>query len=125
MPNYQGQPRRRDASINMHRAVAESAKAGQLLRSTNVSIARGYVEAIIDRKLDAALVAAARTLARAIDEEAAPGGDRYLLAKLIAEFRDTVIRLRLDPVSRGGDKNDFAGLLDSLRTPEVGNTPNP
>lgn len=121
MANRRGSTRDARGAPNQA-TLFDLAKTQRLERATDLAIRRGYIESVIDRNLDASMVTLARTLARAIDEAASAGGDRWLLARLTGELRETLIRLRLDPVSRGGDRNEFAELLDAMRTPTVGNT---
>jgi hypothetical protein len=124
MPTDRKRSLRGGAAGPLQSALFDLAKTHRLERSVDLAIRRGYVESIIDRNLDAGMVSVARTLARAIDEAASGGGDRWLLARLVGELRETLIRLRLDPVSRGSDKNEFGQLLAAMREPTVGDTTN-
>jgi len=106
-------------------ALFQLSRTRRLEIACDKAIRRAYVESVIDRNLDAGMVTMARTLARAIDEAASGGGDRWLLARLTGELRETLIRLRLDPVSRGGERDDFSELLAAMRQPTMGDTTQP
>src|SRR5262245_2207711 len=115
--------RKSHGASQLQGALFDLARTQRLERATDVAIRRGYTEAVIDRNLDAGMVTLARTLARAIDEAASGGGDRWLLARLTGELRETLIRLRLDPVSRGTDRNEFADLVAAMGAPTLGDAP--
>lgn len=90
---------------------------------------RGRVESALERAIaaarkagaladaDAAALTLARAQARGVDiAEAA--NQLWALAAIGRELRETLIRLRLDPVSRGGDRDSIIEFLRSLGTPE-------
>jgi hypothetical protein len=100
--------------------------------------AKGRVEVAVDRAVavarrdqaltpvDDGLVAVARTVARALDQAAAEQ-DKWAVARLAGELSSTLARLRLDPSSRGGDRDSLANFLADLArptpgTPAVGDT---
>lgn len=70
------------------------------------AIRRGQRDGILTAELDGGLCAVARTLAEALDEASAAGGDRWLLARLTSELRETLCRLRLDPSARVSNQRD-------------------
>lgn len=94
--------------------------------------AKGRVEVAVDRAVAAAqrdkaladvdggLVAVARTVARALDQ-AAGKEEKWAVARLAGELSSTLARLRLDPSSRGGDRDTLATFLASLASPDPGN----
>lgn len=102
---------------------------------------KGRVEVALDRAiaaardvkslsaLDAAIVTLARAQARGVD--AAEGArDTWALAAIGRELRETLIRMRLDPASRGVGADGLAEFLAALSTPDpagpaVGDTPHP
>jgi len=92
---------------------------------------KGRVEVAVDRAVAAAkrdkaladvdggLVAVARTVGRALDQ-AAGEQDKWAVARLAGELASTLARLRLDPSSRGGDRDSLANLIASLARPDPG-----
>lgn len=70
------------------------------------AIRRAQREGMLAAELDGGLCAVARTLAEALDESSADGGDRWLLARLTSELRETLIRLKLDPSARETNEPD-------------------
>lgn len=97
-------------------------------RAIDAAIRAAYRDGLVDKDLDAGMTVLARVLARAIDQLVADGGDKWLLPRLTSELRETLTRLRLDPMMRAGGRDEFAEFLASLNTPEpgaaeVGDTP--
>lgn len=85
------------------------------------AIRRGQREGLLATELDAGLCAMARTLAEALDEASGAGGDRWLLARLNGELRETLARLRLDPTARPTDnRDDLQELLAALAGDDAG-----
>lgn len=102
---------------------------------------KGRVEVALDRAitaardakslsaLDAAIITLARAQARGVD--AAEGArDTWALAAIGRELRETLIRMRLDPASRGVGADGLAEFLAALAHPDppgtaVGDTPHP
>lgn len=77
-----------------------------------------YAAGVVDKDLDAAAIALARTLARATDQQATPDGNAWAVAALARELRTLLERLRLDPTARGaGDRDEFAEFLSDLAKP--------
>lgn len=99
---------------------------GRISRAVSACFARAVRDGRLDEVLDGPVMALARSLAIAMDTRAGdPDGNAVGLAKLAAELRQVMVRLRLDPVSRGGEGGDeFDQFLRSLSTP-VGNQPDP
>lgn len=84
------------------------------------AIRRAQHQGLLDAQLDGALCAVARTLAEALDEAAAAGGDRWLLARLTSELRETLARLRLDPCARVVNQRDeLAELVAQMANPDT------
>jgi hypothetical protein len=92
---------------------------------------KGRVEAALDKAIaaarqagnlsdvDGAAITLARAQARGVD--AAEGGrNPWALAALGRELRETLIRLRMDPVSRGGNRESIAEFLAALGRPTPG-----
>lgn len=105
---------------------------------------KGRVEVALDRAiaaaragkslsaLDAAIVTLARAQARGVDA-AESSRDTWALAAIGRELRETLIRMRLDPASRGVGADGLAEFLAALSSPDpphppgsaVGDTPDP
>jgi hypothetical protein len=103
-------------------------RAGRHERSVNQAIRRGQREAIIDATLDSGLASLARGLARAADV-AESAKNPWAVAAVARELRETLIRLRLDPASRGADRDAWDDFLSALNEPAgagpVGDPPQP
>jgi hypothetical protein len=85
------------------------------------AIRRGQRDGHLESSLDAGLCAVARTLAEALDETSAAGGDKWLLARLTSELRETLTRLKLDPSARVTDERDeLAELVAQLSGSDSG-----
>lgn len=90
---------------------------------------KGRVETALDKALtaarraggladvDAAVMTLARAQARACDVAEA-ARDVWALARIGGELRETLMRMRLDPVSRGANRDQIVEFLKSLGTPE-------
>lgn len=97
---------------------------------------RGRVEAALERAItaarrdraltdaDAGAVALARAQARGVDGAEA-GRNPWALAALGRELRETLIRLRLDPVARGPGRESVAEFLAALAQPTPGDGAGP
>lgn len=92
-------------------------RKGRCESNVDRAVLAGYAAGTVDKNLDAAAVALARTLARATDAQA-EAGNPWAIAALARELRVLLERLRLDPVSRGaGDRDEFADFLSDLAKP--------
>jgi hypothetical protein len=105
-----------------NRAAATSTpgtgRKGRCESSVDRAVLAAYAAGVLDKDLDAAAIALARTLARATDEQARPDGNAWAVATLARELRTLLERLRLDPTARGsGDRDEFADFLSDLATP--------
>jgi hypothetical protein len=67
-------------------------------------------------EVDGAALTLARAQARGVDIAEA-GQDVWALARIGAELRETLQRLRLDPVSRGAQTDDVKDFLAALAHP--------
>jgi len=103
---------------------------------------KGRVEVALDKALgvaraagalsdlDAAVYTLARAQARGVDLAEADR-NTWALAAIGRELRETLIRMRLDPVSRGANRDDLVEFLRSLAHPDpapgpaVGDPPKP
>lgn len=93
------------------------ARKGRCESNVDTAVRAAYEAGVVDSKLDAAAVAMARTVARALDAQA-EAGNPWAVAALARELRSTLERLRLDPVARGlGDRDEFAEFLHDLAKP--------
>jgi hypothetical protein len=72
--------------------------------------------------VDAAAITLARAQARGVDG-AESARNPWALAALGRELRETLIRLRMDPVSRGGNRESIAEFLAALGRPTPGEPP--
>jgi hypothetical protein len=66
--------------------------------------------------VDAGAIALARAQARAVDV-AEGARDVWALARVGGELRETLIRLRLDPVARGAGGDQVADFLKAISAP--------
>lgn len=92
-------------------------RLGRVERSVNAAIRRGYADGWVDKDLDAGMCAVARSLARMLDG-AVSDDDRWAVARLTGELRETLRAMRLEPTSRGAGGDEFADLVASLSAPE-------
>lgn len=81
-------------------------------RRVEQAVAASVAAATLDAK-DAGAAALAVELARAVDV-ASMRNDPYGIAQAATPLREQLIRLKLDPASRGDTANDFAAWLDGL-----------
>lgn len=91
--------------------------------------AKGRVETALDKALaaarkagmladvDAAVLTLARAQARGVDA-AEQERNTWALAAIGRELRETLIRMRMDPVSRGANRDELVTFLRSLADPE-------
>lgn len=90
-------------------------RMGRVERAVNTAITAARRDgALID--VDTAALTLARSQARGVDL-AEGGRDVWALARIGGELRETLIRLRLDPVSRGASRDQLADFLASLTEP--------
>lgn len=79
--------------------------------------------------VDAAVLTLARAQARGVDA-AEQERNTWALAAIGRELRETLIRMRMDPVSRGANRDELVNFLrdlakpDSSAGPAVGDTTN-
>ena len=100
-------------------AAAGRRRKGRVEVAVDKAVAAGYRDEVVSPKLDAGMVALARTLAGQLDE-AARTMDPWALSRVSGELRAVLGQLRLDPTSRGGLRRDeFADLVASLARPTV------
>lgn len=90
---------------------------------------KGRVEAGLDKavaaarrsgglaEVDTAVLTLARAQARACDVAEA-ARDVWALARIGGELRETLVRMRLDPVSRGANRDQVVEFLRDLANPE-------
>lgn len=92
-------------------------KIGRVERALNVALtAARRARSLSD--LDAGAVALARAQARGVDV-AEGARDVWALARVSSELRETLIRLRLDPVARGAGGDQLDDLLTRLARPSL------
>lgn len=93
-------------------------RMGRVERAINTAIAAARRDgALID--VDTGALTLARSQARGVDM-AEGARDVWALARIGGELRETLIRLRLDPVSRGASRDQLADFLASLTEPTPG-----
>jgi hypothetical protein len=94
----------------------KAVRAGRVERAVNDAVRRARADELIS-SLDDAMVTLARAQARAVDVAEA-ARDVWALARAGGELRETLIRLRLDPTSRGVVTRDgMAEFLADIRRP--------
>ena len=93
-------------------------RRGRVETAVNAAVRSARVEKLLS-DLDGGLVTLARACARAVDVAEA-AHDVWAVARAAGELRDTLIRLRLDPTSRGADRDNLADFLTSLTEPAAG-----
>lgn len=92
-------------------------KLGRVERALNTALsAARRAGSLAD--LDAGAVALARAQARAVDV-AEGARDVWALARVSSEMRETLIRLRLDPVARGAGGAALSDFLDRIGRPTL------
>lgn len=112
--------RKRPKPVPQAALFAAAAKKRAKL-AVDKAIRRGQREGLVSAELDAGLCAVARTLAESLDECAAAGGDKWLLARLAGELRETLGRLRLDPTARvTGAPDELADLMAQMAGADSG-----
>lgn len=94
-------------------------RKGRVEVAVDKAVSAGYRDEVVSPRLDAGMVALARTLARQLDH-AARTMDPWALARISGELRAVLAQLRLDPTARGGlHRDEFADLVASLARPTV------
>ncbi len=93
-------------------------RRGRVETAVNKAIMAARKQNLVD-DLDGALITLARAQARSVDVAEA-ARDVWALARVGGELRDSLIRLRLDPTSRGAFRDDVGGFLADLAKPTPG-----
>ncbi len=93
-------------------------RRGRVESAVNKAITAARRQNLVD-DLDGALITLARAQARAVDVAEA-ARDVWALSRAGGELRESLIRLRLDPTSRGAFRDDVAGFLADLAKPTAG-----
>jgi hypothetical protein len=108
--------RRRGAAADKALFELPAGRRGRVESAVNAAVRAARAESTIG-ELDAGLVTLARAQARAVDlAEAAR--EVWALARIGGELRESLIRLRLDPTSRGvGRDSSVADFLASIAGP--------
>lgn len=97
-------------------------RRGRVESAVNAAVRAARAEQTINA-LDAGLVTLARAQARAVDVAEAKR-DVWALARAGGELRESLIRLRLDPTSRGvGRDSSVADFLASIAGPAPADPP--
>lgn len=92
-------------------------KLGRVERALNKALSAAHrAGALAD--VDAGAVALARAQARAVDVAEA-AREVWALARVGGELRETLIRLRLDPVARGSAGDQLSNFLADIAKPSV------
>jgi hypothetical protein len=108
-------PRKRDTSALFD---VPAGKIGRVERALNTALAAARrARSLAD--VDAGVIALARAQARGVDVAEA-ARDVWALARVSSELRETLIRLRLDPVARGAGGDQLADFLDRIGRPVAG-----
>jgi hypothetical protein len=94
---------------------------GRVERAVDEAVRKARGERTIDA-LDSGMVSLARACARAVDVAEA-GRDVWALARAAGELRETLVRLRLDPTSRGLSRDSIADWLADLARPSTATDP--
>src|SRR5262245_39821627 len=113
--------RRRPDDEGLFRLPA--AGRGRVEKAVNSAILAARKESTLG-PLDDGLITLARAQARAVDVAEA-ARDVWALARVSSELRESLIRLRLDPTSRGASRDQLADLLRSLGEPTPGDPAGP
>jgi len=90
-------------------------RKGRVERAVDAAIAAARRDGAL-ADVDGAALTLARAQARGVDIAEA-GQDLWALARIGAELREMLQRLRLDPVSRGGQSDDVRDFLADLARP--------
>lgn len=90
-------------------------RRGRVEAAVNLAVRKARAEKLLT-DLDGGLITLARACARAVDTAEATR-DVWAVSRAAGELRDTLIRLRLDPTSRGADRDSLADFLQSLTEP--------
>jgi hypothetical protein len=90
-------------------------RRGRVESAVNKSVRRAWQDEALN-ELDAGLVTLARAQGRAVDVAEA-ARDVWALSRASGELRETLIRLRLDPTSRGASGDSLASFLAELAKP--------
>lgn len=105
-------------------------RRGRVEAAVNAAVRRARADGLLS-DLDGGLITLARAQARAVDVAEA-GRDVWAVSRAGGELRESLIRLRLDPTSRGANRDSLADFLQSLAEPTpadpagaatVGNSP--
>lgn len=92
-------------------------RIGRVERALNVAlVAARRAGSLAD--VDAAVIALARAQARGVDV-AEGARDVWALARVSSELRETLARLRLDPVSRGARGDQLVDFLERIGRPTL------
>lgn len=111
--------RRRAETPALFTVPAVPGRKGRVEVAVDKAVAAGYRDDVVSPRLDAGMVALARTLARQLDH-AARSMDPWALSRVSGELRAVLAQLRLDPTARGGLRRDeFADLVANLARPTV------
>jgi len=90
-------------------------RKGRVERAVDAAIIAARSDGVL-AEVDVAALTLARAQARGVDVAEA-GQDVWALARIGAELRETLQRLRLDPVSRGVQTDDVKDFLAALAHP--------
>lgn len=93
-------------------------RRGRVESAVNAAVLRARRDGSL-AGLDDGLIALARAQARAVDL-AEGARDLWALARVGGELRETLVRLRLDPTSRGASRDNLTDFLRSLAEPAPG-----
>lgn len=114
--------RRRGAAAEEALFAVPPGRRGRVESAVNVAVRAARAEKTIG-ELDAGLITLARAQARAVDLAEATR-DVWALARAGGELRESLIRLRLDPTSRGvGRDSSVADFLASIAGPAPAQPP--
>jgi hypothetical protein len=91
-------------------------RKGRVERAVDAAIVIARHDGVL-AEVDCAALTLARAQARGVDVAEA-GQDVWALARIGAELRETLQRLRLDPTSRGGQTDDLRDFLGALGQPQ-------
>ena len=93
-------------------------RRGRVERAVSSAVIRARRDGSLGT-VDDGLIALARAQARAVDL-AEGARDLWALARVGGELRETLVRLRLDPTSRGANRDSLTDFLRSLAEPTPG-----
>src|SRR5262245_1529029 len=91
-------------------------KLGRVERALNAALTAARKNGTV-ADVDAAAIALARAQARGVDV-AEGARDVWALARVSSELRETLIRLRLDPVARGAGGDQLSNFLSDIARPD-------